>query len=132
MSASLAASSPSPQPALRLLPADAAGTADVADADETNDARLAALLERLAPELAADAARNDIDGRFPHENFARLHRAGLIAQVVPREHGGAGATLAQASRIVAAVAGADPATALVLTMTYLQHRALGRADNRWP
>ncbi|MBR8208914.1 MULTISPECIES: acyl-CoA dehydrogenase family protein [Burkholderia] len=128
MSASLAASSPSPQPALRLLPADAATDA----ADETNDARLAALLERLAPELAADAARNDVDGRFPHENFARLHRAGLIAQVVPREHGGAGATLAQASRIVAAVARADPATALVLTMTYLQHRALGRADNRWP
>ncbi|RQS76762.1 acyl-CoA dehydrogenase [Burkholderia sp. Bp8963] len=119
MSASLAASSPQPpQSSLRHLPAD--------------DARVAALLERLAPELAADAARNDVDGRFPHENFARLHRAGLIAQVVPREHGGAGATLAQASRIVAAVARADPVTALVLTMTYLQHRALGRADNRWP
>lgn len=121
MSARLAASSPlPPQSSLRHLPAD--------------DARVAALLERLAPELAADAARNDVDGRFPHENFARLHRAGLIAQVVPREHGGAGATLAQASRIVAAVARADPATALalVLTMTYLQHRALGRADNRWP
>ncbi|KAB0631422.1 acyl-CoA dehydrogenase family protein [Burkholderia latens] len=116
MSASLAASSS--QSSLRHLPAD--------------DARVAALLERLAPELAADAARNDVDGRFPHENFARLHRAGLIAQVVPREHGGAGATLAQASRIVAAIARADPATALVLTMTYLQHRALGRADNRWP
>lgn len=124
MSASLAASSPSPQPALRLLPAD--------PADDANDARVAALLDRLAPDLAADAARNDADGRFPHENFARLHRPGLIAQVVPREHGGAGATLAQASRIVAAVARADPATALVLTMTYLQHRALGRADNRWP
>ncbi|PFH30049.1 acyl-CoA dehydrogenase family protein [Burkholderia sp. JKS000303] len=119
MSASLAASSPLPQQSsLRHLPAD--------------DARVAALLERLAPELAADAARNDTERRFPHENFARLHRAGLIAQVVPREHGGAGATLAQASRIVAAVARADPATALVLTMTYLQHRALGRADNRWP
>ncbi|MCA8302272.1 acyl-CoA/acyl-ACP dehydrogenase [Burkholderia seminalis] len=124
MSASLAASSPSPQPALRLLPAD--------PADDANDARVAALLDRLAPDLAADAARNDADGRFPHENFARLHRAGLIAQVVPREHGGAGATLARASRIVAAIARADPATALVLTMTYLQHRALGRADNRWP
>ncbi|QQK04437.1 acyl-CoA dehydrogenase family protein [Burkholderia anthina] len=119
MSASLAASSPPPQQSsLRHLPAD--------------DARVAALLERLSPELAADAARNDTERRFPHENFARLHRAGLIAQVVPREHGGAGATLAQASRIVAAVGRADPATALVLTMTYLQHRALGRADNRWP
>ncbi|MBY4828997.1 acyl-CoA dehydrogenase family protein [Burkholderia dolosa] len=119
MSASLAASSPRSQPSpLRRLHAD--------------DTHIAALLERLVLELAADAARNDAEGRFPHENFARLHRAGLIAQVVPREHGGAGATLAQASRIVAAVARADPATALVLTMTYLQHRALGRADSRWP
>ena len=124
MSASLAASSPAPQPRSLRLP-----STDDADAD---DARVAALLDRLAPELAADAARNDADGRFPHENFARLHRAGLIARAVPREHGGAGATLAQASRIVAAVASADPATALVLTMTYLQHRALGRAENRWP
>ncbi|MBN3801239.1 acyl-CoA dehydrogenase family protein, partial [Burkholderia sp. Ac-20392] len=90
MSASLAASSPLPQPrSLRLL-----------STEDVDDARIAALLDRLAPELAADAARNDVDGRFPHENFARLQRAGLIAQVVPREHGGAGATLAQASRIV--------------------------------
>ncbi|WP_143176279.1 acyl-CoA dehydrogenase family protein, partial [Burkholderia ubonensis] len=112
---------PQPQP-LRHLPA----------ADDYADARVAAQLDRLAPELAADAARNDVLGRFPHENFARLQRAGLIAQVVPRDYGGAGATLAQASRIVAAVARADPAAALVLTMTYLQHRALGRADSRWP
>ncbi|MBU9435237.1 acyl-CoA/acyl-ACP dehydrogenase [Burkholderia multivorans] len=118
MSASLAASLPSRESSLHRLPDD--------------EARLAALLDRLVPELAADAARNDVDGRFPHENLARLQRAGLIAQVVPREFGGAGATLARASRIVAAVARADPATALVLTMTYLQHRALGRPDNRWP
>ncbi|WP_455727191.1 acyl-CoA dehydrogenase family protein, partial [Burkholderia stabilis] len=123
MSASLAASTPSPQPpSLRLLSADESADESADDAHATNDdARIAALLDRLAPELAADAARNDVDGRFPHENFARLHRAGLIAQVVPRQHGGAGATLAQASGIVAAVARADPATALVLTMTYLQH-----------
>ncbi|WP_177316781.1 acyl-CoA dehydrogenase family protein, partial [Burkholderia ubonensis] len=126
MPARLAVSPPplQPQPLpLRHLPA--------ADdyADDYADARVAALLDRLAPELAADAARNDVLGRFPHENFARLQRAGLIAQVVPRDYGGAGATLAQASRIVAAVARADPATALVLTMTYLQHRALGRADS---
>ena len=51
---------------------------------------------------------------------------------MPREFGGAGATLAQARRIVAAVAYRDAATALVLTMTYLQHRALARPGNRWP
>ncbi|KVT88461.1 acyl-CoA dehydrogenase family protein [Burkholderia ubonensis] len=129
MPARLAVSPPplQPQPHLQPLP-----LRHLPAADDYADARVAALLDRLAPELAADAARNDVLGRFPHENFARLQRAGLIAQVVPRDYGGAGATLAQASRIVAAVARADPAAALVLTMTYLQHRALGRADSRWP
>ncbi|KVZ94166.1 acyl-CoA dehydrogenase family protein [Burkholderia ubonensis] len=127
MPARLAVSPPPLQPQLQPLP-----LRHLPAADGYADARVAALLDRLAPELAADAARNDVLGRFPHENFARLQRAGLIAQVVPRDYGGAGATLAQASRIVAAVARADPAAALVLTMTYLQHRALGRADSRWP
>ena len=56
MSASLAASSPAPQPrSLRLL------STDDADAD---DARVAALLDRLAPELAADAAATTLTAAF--------------------------------------------------------------------
>ncbi|HTH60879.1 MAG TPA: acyl-CoA dehydrogenase family protein [Paraburkholderia sp.] len=104
--------------ALRHLPAD--------------DARLAACLAQVAPKLAERSAHYDATGEFPHAHFALLHRYGLVAQVVPRDHGGAGATLAQARRIVAEVAYRDAATALVLTMTYLQHRGLARAGNRWP
>ena len=97
-----------------------------------DDARLAACLAEIAPQLAQRSAHYDETGAFPHEHFELLHRYGLVAQVAPREYGGAGATLAQARRIVAEVAYRDAATALVLTMTYLQHHGLTRADNRWP
>ncbi len=94
--------------------------------------RLAEVLPAITPQLAATAAEHDAHGTFAHDNFALLHASGLIAQVVPQAHGGSGANLATARQIIAAVAYGDAATALVLTMTYLQHRAIGRADTRWP
>lgn len=90
------------------------------------------VLPALTHDFAAGAAALDRDARFPFDNFAQLHRHGLVAAVVPRAHGGHGAGLAQARRIVAAVAAGESATALVLTMTYLQHRALVRTSTRWP
>lgn len=94
--------------------------------------RLAEVLATIAPQLAASAAEHDLHGSFPHENFALLHASGLIAQVIPQTHGGGGAGLKTARQIIASIAHADAATALVLTMTYLQHRAIARADTRWP
>ncbi len=94
--------------------------------------RLAEVLAEIAPQLAASAAEHDLRGTFPHDNFARLHASGLIAQVIPQAQGGGGANLTTARQIIASIAHADAATALVLTMTYLQHRAIGRADTRWP
>lgn len=94
--------------------------------------RLAEVLAGVTPQLAASAAEHDRHGTFPHENFASLHASGLIAQVIPQSHGGGGADLKTARRIIAAIARADAATALVLTMTYLQHRAISRTDSRWP
>jgi hypothetical protein len=98
----------------------------------TSEARLAKALAELTPRLAATAADHDSRGTFPHDNFALLHQYGLISQAVPVASGGGGAGLAEARRIIAAVAGGDAATALVLTMTYLQHRAIGRDEARWP
>ncbi|AVA36318.1 alkylation response protein AidB-like acyl-CoA dehydrogenase [Cupriavidus metallidurans] len=98
----------------------------------TSEARLAKVLAELTPRLAATAADHDSRGTFPHDNFALLHQYGLISQAVPVASGGGGAGLAEARRIIAAVAGGDAATALVLTMTYLQHRAIGRDEARWP
>jgi alkylation response protein AidB-like acyl-CoA dehydrogenase len=91
----------------------------------------AELLARLSDEFAATAARHDRDGTFPHANFERLHELGLVGLTVPRALGGAGATLAQTARVIAAVARGEPSTALVLTMTYLHH-ASPKHVKRWP
>ncbi|MBV7537600.1 acyl-CoA/acyl-ACP dehydrogenase [Duganella sp. sic0402] len=90
----------------------------------------AALLETLTQEFAATAEQHDRDGSFPHRNFERLHELGLLGLTVPRAQGGLGATLAQTTRVIAAVARGEPSTALVLVMQYLHH-ASGRG-NKWP
>ena len=94
----------------------------------TDDATLA----RLTALFASTAADHDRDGRFPRANFVALQARGLIGLVVPRALGGGGADLATARRVVAAVARGEPATALILTMTWLQLQGLGRRDGRWP
>lgn len=91
-----------------------------------------AVLARLAAQLAAGAEALDASGDFPHDNFAALHQAGLVALVAPRHWGGGGAGLSQARRVIATIAHAEPATALILTMTWLQHLALGQDGSRWP
>ncbi|WP_418117359.1 acyl-CoA dehydrogenase family protein [Variovorax sp. 350MFTsu5.1] len=92
----------------------------------------ASVLARLTAQFAATAADHDLSGAFPRENFAALQARGLIGLVAPAEHGGGGATLATARRVISAVARGEPATALILTMTYLQHHALTRPNSRWP
>lgn len=92
----------------------------------------AGVLERLTRLFARTAADHDTTGRFPRENFEALQSEGLIGLVAPRALGGGGGSLAQARQVIAAVARGEPATALILTMTYLQHHALGRSDSRWP
>ena len=90
------------------------------------------LLPALTQRFAAGAQALDLDALFPFDNLAELHAQGLIGAVVPRSAGGGGASLAQARRIVAAVARGEPSTALVLTMSFLVHRSLARDDSRWP
>ena len=89
-------------------------------------------LAAITAALAASAPRHDADASFPHENFTLLHRHGLLALAVGREFGGAGADLRRAREVIAAVARGEPATALVLTMQFLQTRALSQPDCRWP
>jgi len=110
---------------LKPAPASPAARREAAAPDAPDT--LAALTRRFA----AGAEALDRAGAFPFENLRELQAQGLIAAVVPAAAGGRGATLAQARRIVAAVARGEPSTALVLTMTYLVHRALARFDSRW-
>lgn len=86
----------------------------------------------LAAGFAQRAAAHDRDGSFPHENFADLHAAGLLALAAPRALGGQGASMAQLADVIGAIGHGCPATALVLTMQYMQQRGMGRAGSPWP
>ena len=81
--------------------------------------------------MAESAPALDRSAAFPFDNLALLHAQGVVGAVVPQSAGGGGATLAEARRTLSAVARGEPSTALVLTMTWLVHRSLARADSRW-
>ena len=55
-------------------------------------ARLVALAERLASELALRAADHDRDGSFPFESLASVKQSGYLAAPIPEQLGGLGVT----------------------------------------
>ena len=91
-----------------------------------------ALLATISRQFAANAATLDATGTFPQAHFATLQAHGLIGLVAPEQFGGGNASLGTTRRVIAAVAQGEPATALILTMTYLQHLGLRREDCAWP
>ncbi len=70
------------------------------------------LLERIR----ARAAQVDRDNVFPEDDLAELRAAGYLRILVPREQGGAGLSLADASALQQRLASAAPATALAINM----------------
>ncbi|QOZ35803.1 acyl-CoA dehydrogenase family protein [Bradyrhizobium sp. CCBAU 53421] len=86
---------------------------------------------RLAEVFAARAPAHDRDASFPFENFTDLSREGLLALTVPAALGGGGAGARDATRVLGIVGKADPSTALVLSMHYIQHLVMARST-RWP
>lgn len=93
--------------------------------DYVGDAKL------LATRFAERAPVHDRDASFPFENFRELAEAGLLALTVPAALGGAGAGARDAAQILGIVGKADPSTALVLSMHYIQHLVMARSP-RWP
>ena len=85
----------------------------------------------LAPRFAARAALHDREASFPFENFKELSEAGLLALTVPAALGGGGVGAREAARTLGIFAKADPSTALVLSMHYIQHLVMARSQ-RWP
>ena len=96
--------------------------------NESDHAARAAL---LAPTFAERASIHDRDGSFPFENFEYLSKAGLLALTVPSALGGGGAGAAKAAQVLGIIGKADPSTALVLSMHYIQHLVMARST-RWP
>ncbi|MCP1837841.1 alkylation response protein AidB-like acyl-CoA dehydrogenase [Bradyrhizobium sp. USDA 4524] len=86
---------------------------------------------RLAAVFAARAPAHDRDASFPFENFADLSREGLLALTVPAALGGGGAGARDATRVLGIIGKADPSTALVLSMHYIQHLVMAHST-RWP
>ncbi|MGZ6308898.1 MAG: acyl-CoA dehydrogenase family protein [Ktedonobacterales bacterium] len=77
------------------------------------------LLDRaipLAERFAERAGSHDRDGTFPHENFADLRDAGLLALTVPEEYGGFGADELDYALVLECIAWGDASTALALGM----------------
>jgi alkylation response protein AidB-like acyl-CoA dehydrogenase len=97
------------------------------DADPTIFERASA----LASEFAGRAALHDRDGSFPFENFNQLSEAGLLALTVPAALGGGGAGALDAARVINTLGKADPSTALVLSMHYIQHLVMAKSTH-WP
>jgi alkylation response protein AidB-like acyl-CoA dehydrogenase len=90
--------------------------------------------DRLAPlvrSFAARAAEYDRTGSIPAESLADAANAGLFALTVPAALGGRGAGLTEATTIARRLAAADPATTLILSMTWIQHANIVR-ERRWP
>ncbi|WP_109479851.1 acyl-CoA dehydrogenase family protein [Paraburkholderia sp. C35] len=107
---------------------DADALEALADLDSS---RADAWLAVLTDEFAASAAALDAGPHFPHDNLARLRRAGLLSLTVPRALGGHEATLAQSLKVIRAIARGEPSTALIVVMQCLYHLRL-QANPNWP
>lgn len=88
-------------------------------------------LDRLTGQLAENAEHYDRVAEFPRANFDILAKEGLIGLTVPVDLGGRGASIAEALRVLGAVAKGDPSTALILFMTYHYHATPARVRG-WP
>jgi alkylation response protein AidB-like acyl-CoA dehydrogenase len=87
--------------------------------------------EALVDGFAARAAEHDRTGSFPFENFRELSEAGLLSLTVPAVHGGGGAGARYTARVIGIIGKADPSTALVLAMHYINHLVMARSQT-WP
>jgi alkylation response protein AidB-like acyl-CoA dehydrogenase len=96
----------------------------------TRSLTLGEIARTLGAEFAVTASHYDETGDFPHDNFRRLHQAGLLALTAPAAHGGRGAGLSEAATVVGEIARGEPSTALILAMQYINLAAL--PGKRWP
>lgn len=93
--------------------------------------RYRSILDETARVLAEAAPEADRTGDFPWIGIRAVHRSGVLESTVATRYGGAGATLADAAYILAALGKGDPSVALISAMTIFNH--LGQASkSHWP
>lgn len=98
--------------------------------DRTDRLALIEQARALAAEFSKDAGRLDAEAIEPRRNFELMAGTGLLGLTVPRRLGGAGGGLRTAGAIIGTIGQAEPATALILAMQYIQHRRIG--EGGWP
>ncbi|MBL0419345.1 acyl-CoA/acyl-ACP dehydrogenase [Ramlibacter sp. AW1] len=84
-------------------------------------------VRRVATDIAA-AHADDVDAkaRFPIETLAALREQGVLSASVPREFGGAGASLLEQAQACAVLAQSCGSSAMVLAMHYSQLACITR------
>ncbi|MEU7380507.1 MULTISPECIES: acyl-CoA dehydrogenase family protein [unclassified Streptomyces] len=82
-----------------------------------------AVVREIVGPLADDVDRA---GRFPSEGVRALGEAGLLALLLSRDSGGAGAGLREGAQVIERLAGACGSTAMVLLMHYSAMSVLDR------
>lgn len=83
---------------------------------DTSSERLLEVSQELGRRFAPRAAAYDRDGRFPEENFQDLRDAGFLGILVPKDHGGAGASFLVYTKALERLAIGDASTALAFNM----------------
>jgi alkylation response protein AidB-like acyl-CoA dehydrogenase len=107
------------------------GTTAARPSAEHSETDVVARALELSWRFAERAAAHDRDASFPFRNFEELSEAGLLSLTVPAALGGGGASAEIAARVLQIFGKADPSTALVLSMHYIQHLVMARSA-RWP
>jgi alkylation response protein AidB-like acyl-CoA dehydrogenase len=109
----------------------AIGTTAAKASVQHSETEIVARALELSWQFAKRAAAHDRDASFPFRNFEDLSESGLLSLTVPAALGGGGAGAATAARVLQIFGKADPSTALVLSMHYIQHLVMARST-RWP
>jgi alkylation response protein AidB-like acyl-CoA dehydrogenase len=92
------------------------------------------IAQELAETFAQRAAQDDWEGKFPFENYADLQRSGYLTLTVPREYGGWGADVLEATLAQYYLAQGCASTALVMGMhlTHIARLYEGQKDQSSP
>lgn len=86
-------------------------------------------IRHIAAGLRDQLVADDLEGRFPHAFLDGLRKSGLLGLPAPVEYGGRAIGLAASAELVREIGKADPSTALVVVMHYINLATLPRG--RW-
>jgi alkylation response protein AidB-like acyl-CoA dehydrogenase len=103
----------------------------VASARESQTTDWPAVAEAISARLQETAVAREAAAAPPRDELSWLREAGLLTLLNPAESGGAGASLADAFRVVRTIARADTSIAQILSYHYvLSHSAFWRATDQ--